>query len=1100
MQRAMAQPGYAADQPGSMTGPLPSKAGSFDMQDPSTANHNEEDGDGGGKRRRVQRACDTCRKKKVRCDGLQPDKGACSNCANCGLECTFVDAARRRAPPRSYVEAIEARLLRMEKLLSQLAPGVDFSEQIGKPVRRPDDKGEGGDALAELEHQDPNSSLLQTSLDLRDSPRSSPQRAPSDCPMYHLMATSHKKARSGDPNASPGDWTDDDEDDDVGFLETAMETVGIADANGRSKGVIQERPHFGKHEEPGSVTTLLRNTARQPSQGPDGPKVHRFMGKASSIHVLPMLDKIFPKHEEKESAPVNQKRAAFWTYPDGFFDDTPSSAGLDEVWPEPDLADALIDIFFERVNRYMPIINEAQFRHEYTSQPELRDDYEWTRVALGIFMVGSLHLQDPRTLYTPDQPFSQGLKIWSFIKTSFCIQSPVKVPVRELQLLMLCTLFQLSCDFPATTSWTLLGVTIRLLQEYGVHRRMTPRMVGLSRLEAETLRRLFWICYSWDREMSSHMGRPVMLNDDDIDTELPLEVDDEYIFAAGNEGPPPTQPPGKPATISAFVCSLRLEEILGRTLRSVYAIPATKSRYGFMGKEWDQRIVAEVDSALNNWLETVPAHLRYSPNLDNDTWLIQSSMLYIRYYHCQILVHRPFIFGDKSRSSFNFPSLAICTNAARSISHVVDNLKARGLDNIAGTQIAARTGTAASILLLVVRGAKISGGRMSTSAMNDLRRSVAVLRHMETQWRACGKFADILDSLINMCQLPVPAEVQPQGQKRQHDEPNGQSDLPRDPLDNRASDAAYAASGFGMANGGQVSGGSNPIATRSSNISAVQLPLSTYQLAFTSMNSSAEPSPAGDQNTPSPDATNSTSYSDPSLRPNAPAVFPRFGGPGQPVGMGLGGDDFVNDPAQMSWSSFLGSSAMGGSRRGSYSLMTPLGLSTVPGGPNAVAPDYFPGGPLDFGGGAEQAAFSGATPSIFDEAGINGGPGGPGGSGAGGEIPGLQRPGFLTQKPPSTFLDDLSVDSSVSRVPPSAAGDGAFSFGGGPDSSSIANYAFEMLQKQDLWGINDEYFALLQQQDLQQQQLQRQQMQQQPQHPQQQHPHPHPQQQHQQQL
>lgn len=52
--------------------------------------------------------------------------------------------------------------------------------------------------------------------------------------------------------------------------------------------------------------------------------------------------------------------------------------------------------------------------------------------------------------------------------------------------------------------------------------------------------------------------------------------------------------------------------------------------------------------------------------------LMQSAMLYSGYYALQINVHRPFIPSPRKPSRLSFPSLAICTNAARSCLHVLD--------------------------------------------------------------------------------------------------------------------------------------------------------------------------------------------------------------------------------------------------------------------------------------------------------------------------------------------------------------------------------------------------------------------------------------------
>lgn len=77
----------------------------------------------GAKRRRVARACDVCRRKKVRCDGVQPasDPPSCTNCKIYGHECSFIDAPKKRGPPKGYVEALETRLQRMESVINGLA-------------------------------------------------------------------------------------------------------------------------------------------------------------------------------------------------------------------------------------------------------------------------------------------------------------------------------------------------------------------------------------------------------------------------------------------------------------------------------------------------------------------------------------------------------------------------------------------------------------------------------------------------------------------------------------------------------------------------------------------------------------------------------------------------------------------------------------------------------------------------------------------------------------------------------------------------------------------------------------------------------------------
>ncbi|KAF8312877.1 hypothetical protein DL93DRAFT_2042574, partial [Clavulina sp. PMI_390] len=74
-------------------------------------------------RRRVWRACEACRRKKIKCDGLEP---TCSQCqASSSSSCTWVQTKDRAALSRHYVQELEARLIQMQGLLTQVGSGSD---------------------------------------------------------------------------------------------------------------------------------------------------------------------------------------------------------------------------------------------------------------------------------------------------------------------------------------------------------------------------------------------------------------------------------------------------------------------------------------------------------------------------------------------------------------------------------------------------------------------------------------------------------------------------------------------------------------------------------------------------------------------------------------------------------------------------------------------------------------------------------------------------------------------------------------------------------------------------------------------------------------
>ncbi|KAF8320304.1 hypothetical protein DL93DRAFT_1828030 [Clavulina sp. PMI_390] len=83
---------------------------------------------------RAERACDTCRKKKARCETAELSSGSssrsCLNCVAAGTECTFTDEYSRRATSKFYVDHLEQKVKDMEALLRTLALRVDMSADL----------------------------------------------------------------------------------------------------------------------------------------------------------------------------------------------------------------------------------------------------------------------------------------------------------------------------------------------------------------------------------------------------------------------------------------------------------------------------------------------------------------------------------------------------------------------------------------------------------------------------------------------------------------------------------------------------------------------------------------------------------------------------------------------------------------------------------------------------------------------------------------------------------------------------------------------------------------------------------------------------------
>lgn len=75
---------------------------------------------------RIAQACDRCRSKKIRCDGISP---CCTQCANVGFECRTSDKLSRRAFPRGYTESLEERVRELQTEAKELKVSLDQKDE-----------------------------------------------------------------------------------------------------------------------------------------------------------------------------------------------------------------------------------------------------------------------------------------------------------------------------------------------------------------------------------------------------------------------------------------------------------------------------------------------------------------------------------------------------------------------------------------------------------------------------------------------------------------------------------------------------------------------------------------------------------------------------------------------------------------------------------------------------------------------------------------------------------------------------------------------------------------------------------------------------------
>ncbi|KAI0298020.1 fungal-specific transcription factor domain-containing protein [Multifurca ochricompacta] len=495
------------------------------------------------------------------------------------------------------------------------------------------------------------------------------------------------------------------------------------------------------------------------------PNPRRYFGKSSGVSLLRTA--MSAKSKASNGEPFSgletclQHRHEFW-YLHPWELDRIRSAKCRYDFPEPDLMANLIVLYFNHIAPMMPLLHRPTFMSAFDHGLHLRDD-KFGALLLLVCATASRYSHDPRTLLEGGHLHSAGWKWFKQVEpfSSGVLSGP---ELYDLQIAALAVIY-VHGTLPPHEGWILVGIGLRLAQDVGAHRR---RSHSHHTVEDELWKRVFWVLLMLDIWTSSYLGRPCAISEENYDVDLPIECDDEY-WENADPALAFKQPEGKPSQVSYFNHLIRINLLHSHALRTIYSLNKSGLVMGSREKGWEQHTVAELDSALNNWFDSIPDHLRWDPQRENQTFFIQSAALRVAYYFIQITIHRPFIPSFRKESTLSFPALTICASAARACSHVADALRKR-YPMLAAPNIHLPTFVAGVIILLSLWGAKRSGTSLDPEReMQDVRKCIKFLELAESRWSIAGRLHDLLMDLTTAGNLSIPAESPPSNKRERED-------------------------------------------------------------------------------------------------------------------------------------------------------------------------------------------------------------------------------------------------------------------------------------------------------------------------------------------
>ncbi|KZT29179.1 hypothetical protein NEOLEDRAFT_1239181 [Neolentinus lepideus HHB14362 ss-1] len=353
------------------------------------------------------RACDVCRRKKIRCDGPQGTGNRCLNCCTFNTECTYGEVAKKRGPPKGYTQTLEARIVKLEDLLRKHCPALDLEKEVGPPL----DKHSYRKGQANLVQSAANNSASTSTI---PSPG-------------ELLETSRHS--SGSPSVPTDVETSDDE-----YLQNSL----AEDAQRLSINPSHNR-YLGKASGVSLIEAVIQ--LKVENSGTDVATLTSEWG--------------------------SHRRHQFWTIPSWeapmYQDEHP-----DFVFPEPDLLYSLIDLFFRQLNSLSPLLHRPTFQANVDDKLHLRD-HKFAAVLLCVCAIGSRFSDDPRVYAELDAPQSAGWKYYD--QVHMIRRSLVAPPcIYDLQIYPLVTFFLLGSSAPHSV-WGIIGIGLRIAQDVGANRR-----------------------------------------------------------------------------------------------------------------------------------------------------------------------------------------------------------------------------------------------------------------------------------------------------------------------------------------------------------------------------------------------------------------------------------------------------------------------------------------------------------------------------------------------------------------------------------------------------------------------------------------------------
>ncbi|KAJ5964721.1 uncharacterized protein N7479_004597 [Penicillium vulpinum] len=603
------------------------------------------------RRRKIALACESCRDKKVRCDGIKPICGPCARRSYAVDQCVYKLENARSASNDEYLKILHNRIRELEDICAKNGVAMPPGPSQHADYRASESRNHMGEEmdLDRLDAESRTSVAAEGLLGLGSTPvlpgpsplSSAPTFQP---PRFPAQRNRPEAERYRSPHAAH---------------------LSPESAQSRS-GSIYPPPSLNSH---GNVTAMGAISVAEDDPGTDSPQEQQYYGDSSVASFMRLAGESMPLQTYMSALRSSKNESSRSQGPDpGIWRDlghpTVDLRFDDFSLPPRSLADHLLGCYFNRVHCLFPFFHRPSFEQAYenlwesdkASKPELPQlniglggafDYGPNSIVFhcalnAIFALGC-HFSDIQPANREAAVYSFFLRSKRFVNLDLLDLGTIGV----VQTLLLVSLLQ-STPYP-NRCWNAIGLACRAGQGLGLHETSTH--ASNKPLEIEIRRRTWHGCVIMDMIVSMTHGRPSMTSHI---SPLPLPA-----MGMDPREADPCELSGQPCDhklgyMTFYVSAIELYKILESILSEVYNAwqsrsNNTRSSSARSSKLCSLDVLMELDDKLTAYETSVPQPLNWIGELslhrsDSGKASIfkrQQNVLHARFIHLRLLLYRP---------------------------------------------------------------------------------------------------------------------------------------------------------------------------------------------------------------------------------------------------------------------------------------------------------------------------------------------------------------------------------------------------------------------------------------------------------------------------